>query len=157
MALKDLRPYLLNAYILWLDESGAMPHIVIRNIEGVRFPKHLADSPVLAFNVSGEALQNLVIDEEGISFTARFNGVATIVYAPYAAITKLYSADKQVSMNLQGEAPIAQPVVQQVNPQAIVPTAPPAPPKPMKPVLTVIQGDKQGDGVPKAKLSLVIE
>lgn len=86
MALRDIRPYMLHAHIQWLDDSIEIPHILVLNGPNVVFPPHLKDSPQLFFNVSSEACQGLEINDNGISFSGRFNGRVFKIEAPLDAI-----------------------------------------------------------------------
>ncbi len=86
MALRDIRPYMLSAHIQWLDDSNETPHIVVVNGPGVVFPAHLRDAPSLLFNLSSEAVQNLHIADEGVTFQGRFQGKVVEVHAPLDAV-----------------------------------------------------------------------
>lgn len=86
MALRDIRPYMLSAHIQWLDDSNEAPHIVVINGPGVVFPPHLRDSPSLLFNLSNEAVQNLRIADDGVTFQGRFQGKVMEVHAPLDAV-----------------------------------------------------------------------
>ena len=86
MSLKDIRPYLIVAHVEWLDDSDEIPHIGIRNGEGVLFPTHLRDAPMLSFNISSEAVQNFMANEDEVRFKARFSGSIFEVVAPLDSV-----------------------------------------------------------------------
>lgn len=86
MALRDIRPYMLNAHINWLEDSAEGPHLLVLNIPGVVFPAHLRNSQHLLFNVSSEAIQGLEIGDEGVSFSGRFQGRVERVSFPLDAV-----------------------------------------------------------------------
>ena len=151
MVMKDPRPYIFWAHIQWLDESGATPHISIQNGPKVLFPPSLAAHSVVTFNIATEAINGITLDENGLSFSARFGGREFQVYAPLDSLLQLASKDGQVRIGLQaptGEqrphpVPTPEPV-EEVSPEPVR----------QKPQLTVIAGG-ESDGIKRGKLSLV--
>lgn len=142
MPIKDLRPYLLAAHIQWLDDSNEDPHIVIVNGPEVRFPPHLATADALTFKVSEEAVQNLIVDEAGVSFNARFNGKAFSIFAPFNSVVKLHSKNMLIALNLQQPPTNTIPTVAPPAPPPPIEQQPPAPVAKVKPKFGVIQGGK---------------
>lgn len=155
MTLKDPRPYVFYAHIQWLDDSNADPHLVLQNGPKTRFPPNLAANSVVTFKVGAVAVRNLRIDEDGISFSARFQGKEFTVFAPLDCMLMVYAADGSVRIPFQqlNEAPPPQqrPVPQ--NEMAPL-TRDTSVPEKRKPELTVIAGGTS-DGVPRGKLTLV--
>jgi len=149
MELKDPRPYVFWAHIQWLDESEAKPHLVIQNGPKTIFPPALQAHSTVTFNVSAESVRGLQIDEDGLSFSARFSGKEYKVYAPLDCLMMLHSGDNQVRIGLQKEAASA-PVFQQETIEQEVPVQ-------QKPELTVLKGVSDGvsDGIRRGKLTLV--
>ena len=153
MSLKDPRPYVLWAHIQWLDESNAKPHIAIQNGPKTMFPPAFQAHSVVTFNVSAEAVNGLQLDENGLSFSARFSGKEFKVYAPLDCLLQLNSADGQIRIGLQpqqqqSQQPQSSPteVVQEQEEEQIL--------SPSKPSLTVVAGGAS-DGVARGKLSIV--
>jgi stringent starvation protein B len=154
MSLKDPRPYVLWAHIQWLDESNAKPHIAIQNGPKTMFPPAFQAHSVVTFNVSAEAVNGLQLDENGLSFSARFSGKEFKVYAPLDCLLQLNSADGQIRIGLQPQQN-QQPqssqteVVQEQQEKQILEQ-----PTKTKPTLAVITGGAS-DGVARGKLSIV--
>ena len=141
MKLKNRTPYIINALINWLDDSGASPQLLLKNSEKTKFPPMFASEQSILFTVSDAAIRNFVLDEHGISFSARFSGKEHVVFAPLDCIISLNSKDHTVHIPFNhGQEPHqnVEPVIQESKVQ-----------------LSVIQGDNQGDGIPKGNLSLV--
>lgn len=141
MKLKNRTPYIINALINWLDDSGASPQLLLKNSEKTKFPPMFASEQSIIFTVSDAAIRNFVLNEHGISFSARFSGKEHVVFAPLDCIISLHSKDNTVNIPFNhGQEPHqnVEPVVQQ-----------------SKVKLSVIQGDNQGDGITKGNLSLV--
>ena len=154
MNLKDPRPYVFYAHIQWLDDSDADPHLVLQNDPKTRFPPHLSANSVVTFKVGAVAVRNLRIDEEGVSFSARFQGKEFTVYAPLDCMLMVYSADGSVRVPFQQlNEPPPQPRPVSQNEMAPL-TRDTSVPEKRKPELTVITGGTS-DGVPRGKLTLV--
>lgn len=130
MALRDIRPYMLSAHIQWLDDSNETPHIVVVNGPGVVFPPHLRDSPSLLFNLSSEAVQNLHIADDGVTFQGRFQGKVVEVHAPLDAVIAVQNRAATFIVSFASQEEI-------VAPQG--PGEPASPEEPAKrPQLTVV-------------------
>lgn len=151
MKMKDMRPYMLWAHIQWLDESGVTPHITIQNGPKTVFPPAFQSHSVVTFNIATESVQGLRLDENGISFSARFSGREFQVFAPLDCLLQLSSKDGQIRIALQQTEPQPQDsgtTVEQIEPEQIEPAAP------VKPSLTEIKGG-ESDGIKRGKLTLV--
>lgn len=96
-----MRPYILWAHIQWLDESDAKPHIVIQNGPKTLFPPAFQSHSVVTFNISTESVKGLNLDENGLSFSARFSGKEFKVYAPLDCLMQIHSADQTIRIGLQ--------------------------------------------------------
>ena len=130
MALRDIRPYMLSAHIQWLDDSNEAPHILVLNGPGVVFPSHLRDSPSLLFNLSSEAIKNLEIGDDGVTFQGRFQGKIVEVHAPLDAIVAVQNRAATLIVSFASQEDI-------VAPQG--PGEPASPEEPAKrPQLTVV-------------------
>lgn len=98
--MKDLRSYLIWAHVQWLEDSGEAPHIVIKNDSSTIFPPTLQNQPHVNFNITSSAVKGLRIDEDGISFSARFSGKEHQVYAKIDSLLRLSNATGSIAMNL---------------------------------------------------------
>jgi stringent starvation protein B len=106
--LTPTRPYLLRAMHEWMSDNSQTPLVVIdANAEAVTVPEqHVKDGRII-LNISWSATQNLVMDNEQISFTARFSGVPSQVLVPIAAVKGIYARESGQGMMFQDE-PVSQ-------------------------------------------------
>lgn len=144
MKLKNLTPYLINAWINWLDDSGAIPQLLLKNSKETKFPPMFSKETV-RFNVGDSSVRNMIIDDDGISFSARFSGTEHNVYAPLNCIVSLHSKDNTVNIPFTHGEQIQVPDVNSLEP--VIPE--------FKVRLSVIEGGAKGNGIPSGKLSLV--
>lgn len=99
------KPYLLNAIYDWIVDNDATPHVVIfADNTQVLVPRQYVDDGKIILNVSPTAAQNLVIDQDGFSFSARFGGKPFNIYAPLNAVMALYASENGEGMSFDIEA-----------------------------------------------------
>ena len=148
MQLKNLAPYIILAHIYWLDDSGAVPHVVLKNSDKSLFPPGFTDRDSVMFNVSEEAVTKFSLDENGISFCARFSGREFTVYAPLSCILALASKDGGVNIPVNQQAVTqGETLVQESKQEQEVLKE--------KFKLALIEGGSHGDFKPKGNLTLV--
>lgn len=82
--------YLFKGFYDWLLENNLTPHVIIdTTVEGVEVPEGYKKNKHLVLNISPSATDLLIVDEKGLSFNARFNGVSNYVFIPLDAIKVL--------------------------------------------------------------------
>ncbi len=88
------RPFLLRAFYDWIVENNMTPHILVNTeAEEVTVPKqHIKDGKIV-LNVSPMAVQDFMMDNEALSFSARFGGVAFYIYCPIYSIEAVYARE----------------------------------------------------------------
>lgn len=92
--LTSSRPYLLRALSEWMIDNGATPHLLVdARIDGVQVPLQFVRDGQITLNVGPRAVQMLRIDNDALSFTARFGGVPMSVYVPVAAVLAIFTKE----------------------------------------------------------------
>ncbi len=88
------RPFLLRAFYDWIAESNMTPHILVNTeSEEVSVPRQHIKEGKIVLNVSPMAVQDFMMDNEALSFSARFGGVAFYIYCPMYAIEAIYARE----------------------------------------------------------------
>jgi stringent starvation protein B len=102
--LTPTRPYLLRAMHEWMSDNNQTPLVVIdATADGVTVPQqHVQDGRII-LNISWSATQNLVLDNEHVTFSARFSGKSNQVVVPIAAIQGIYARESGQGMMFQDE------------------------------------------------------
>jgi stringent starvation protein B len=107
MSMSSSRPYLIRAFYEWIVDNNCTPHILVNALqEGVLVPQsHVNKDGQVVLNISPNAVKNYSIDNEGLSFNARFGGVPTDVYVTCSSILGIYAKENQQGMifDLQSE------------------------------------------------------
>ena len=93
------RPYLVRALNDWILDNEMTPYIVVDvDVQGVSVPNDYVTNGQIILNISPSAVNELLIDLEAISFSARFGGVPMQVYVPVVAIMAIYSKENGQGM-----------------------------------------------------------
>lgn len=90
--LTSTKPYLIRALYEWITDNECTPYVIV-NAEAtdVEVPRQYIEDGRIILNVSEDAVRDLQVTNEFLEFNARFNGVATQVYAPVPAILAIYA------------------------------------------------------------------
>ena len=81
------RPYLLRALNEWIADNGMTPHLLVDATQaGVQVPASAVKEGKVVLNIAERAVVRLMIDNDAVSFTARFGGVSQPVYVPISAV-----------------------------------------------------------------------
>ncbi len=95
------RPYLLRALNEWIADNGMTPHLLVDATQaGVQVPPSAVKEGKVVLNIAERAVVRLMIDNDAVSFTARFGGVSQPVYVPISAVLAIYSRETGQGMAL---------------------------------------------------------
>ena len=143
MAEVSTKPYLIRAIYDWCTDSGFTPYIAVAVDETVRVPPEFVNNGEIVLNVSALATSRLLIDNEAVSFQARFGGVSREVFVPLGRVIAVYARENGQGMAFEVPRAMSAPAPRPIGPAAeAAPTsAPPEPPKPSseRPKLTRIK------------------
>lgn len=95
--LSPKRPYLLRAFYDWIIDNNMTPHLLVNaEAEEVNVPRQHINDGKIVLNISPSAVQDFMMDNEALSFSARFGGVSFYIYCPMYAIEALYAREVPV-------------------------------------------------------------
>lgn len=93
------RPYLIRAMYDWLVDSGELPHVLVEADRGdVIVPGDFVQDGRIVLNVGPDAISNLSLGNEEVSFNARFQGRPMSVSFPPEAVIAIYGRDSGQGM-----------------------------------------------------------
>ena len=72
-----MKPYFVRAVYEWCVDKRRSPRLLARADEKTGAPQRLARDGKIVFNISPEAVRGLLINNDGVSFAARFSGGET--------------------------------------------------------------------------------
>ena len=100
-AMTSHRPYLLRALNDWIADNGMTPHLLVDATRpGVQVPPQAVSDGKVVLNIAERAVARLLIDNDSVSFTARFGGVSHPVVVPIAAVLAIYARETGQGMAL---------------------------------------------------------
>ena len=100
-AMTSHRPYLLRALNDWIADNGMTPHLLVDATRpGVQVPTQAVSDGKVVLNIAERAVARLLIDNDAVTFTARFGGVSHPVVVPISAVLAIYARETGQGMAL---------------------------------------------------------
>lgn len=130
------RPYLMRAIYEWIVDNNMTPHVLIDAIQdGVEVPQQYIEDGRIILNISPSAVQQFSLDNDYLSFSARFGGRPFNIFSPISAVRAIYAAENSEGMMFE---PI--PEVESVEEPGLDPDPePPTTPPTKRPALRVVK------------------
>lgn len=93
------RPYLIRAIFQWICDNGLTPHLLVdANYPGVLVPQDYVQDGHITLNVAPRAVAQLQLEDELISFSARFAGIPQQLSVPPLAVLAIYARENGQGM-----------------------------------------------------------
>lgn len=90
------RPYFVRAMHEWLSDNDFTPYLVVDvNYDGLVAPTEYAQNGQLVLSISYAATKDLYIDNDALSFSARFGGVSQDLWIPMGAVLGIFAKEDQ--------------------------------------------------------------
>jgi stringent starvation protein B len=93
------KPYLIRALHQWCTDFGFTPFIAVFVDENVEVPMEFVKNNEIVLNLSLEACHQLNIDNDWISFQARFGGIPKKVMVPVTHVLAIYARENGQGMS----------------------------------------------------------
>jgi stringent starvation protein B len=93
MSEQSAKPYLVRAICEWCADNGLTPYLAVKVNAQTRVPPAFVKNGEIVLNVSGNATRKLTIDNEGVQFSARFNGASQEVSVPMTAVAGIFAKE----------------------------------------------------------------
>lgn len=88
------RPYLLRAFYNWIIDSECTPHLIVNaNMPNVDVPHQFVEDNKIVLNIAPRSVMQFSMDDNAVSFNARFSGQPMQVYVPLYAIEGIYARE----------------------------------------------------------------
>ena len=99
------RPYLIRALYEWCSDNGYSPYIAVHVDASVQVPMEFVRNGEIVLNVSMEATKDLRLDNEYITFKARFGGVSREIVVPITHVIAIYARENGQGMAFPAPTP----------------------------------------------------
>lgn len=104
------KPYLVRAIHEWCSDNGFTPYLAVCVTDAVQVPKEHVRNGEIVLNVSMLATDKLQIQNEEITFQARFSGRVQQIIVPMDNVRAIYAKEtgNGMAFELQQESPPSQ-------------------------------------------------
>ena len=102
--LPSTKPYMIRAIHEWCTDNGFTPYIAVKVDEWARVPREFVRDGQIVLNIGYEATGGLKISNDGVSFQARFGGVARDISFPIENVAAIYARENGAGMAFEPES-----------------------------------------------------
>ncbi len=92
------KPYLLRALYEWCNDNGLTPYVAVKVDASVRVPMEYVKDNEIVLNISMDATSALQLDNDFISFKARFGGQPREIVVPIERVMAIYARENGQGM-----------------------------------------------------------
>ncbi len=93
------KPYLLRALYEWILDNDLTPHVIVdAGATDVVVPPQAIQDGRVVLNVSPSATRDLAMENDAVSFHARFGGASREVWLPMHAVLAIYARENGQGM-----------------------------------------------------------
>lgn len=92
------KPYLIRAIHEWCIDQGFTPYLAVSVDARTRVPREHVKDGQIVLNLGPEATHQLIMGNDLITFSARFNGVAQALSIPVGNISAIYARENGQGM-----------------------------------------------------------
>jgi stringent starvation protein B len=93
------KPYLVRALYDWCVENGFTPYLAVFVDANVTVPMEFVKDDEIVLNIGPDACQKIQLDNDWISFTARFGGVPKEIFVPVTHVMAIYARENGQGMS----------------------------------------------------------
>ncbi len=93
MSNNSTKPYLIRSIYEWCIDSGLTPFVSVKAYPELDVPMEYIKNGEIVFNISANAVHGLIINNESLSFDARFNGVSRKLDIPIDAVKGIFAKE----------------------------------------------------------------
>ena len=87
------KPYLVRAIYEWCVAEQFTPYLLVKIDQNTLAPRAFIKDGKILLNLSPESIKDLLMGDEAITFSARFNGAPENLYLPISAIEGIYAKE----------------------------------------------------------------
>ena len=92
------KPYMIRAIYEWCTDNGFTPYVSVKVDSTVKVPMEFVRKGEIVLNISFGATSALKLDNQAISFKARFGGVSRDLYVPMHNVQAIFANENGQGM-----------------------------------------------------------
>lgn len=94
MALAGSRPYFVRAIYDWIVDQGLTPYLLVdADWPDVFVPRAYIEDGRIVLNIKPSAVRDLMLENDAVSFSARFAGKTELIRAPIGSVLGVYARE----------------------------------------------------------------
>ncbi len=101
------QPYFLRALYDWCVDSGHTPYLTVRVDKQTRVPQAFVKDGQIVLNVGPSAVRNIHMDNDWVTFSARFGGMSHSIEIPVGNVIAIYARETGEGMAFESLEPPA--------------------------------------------------
>ncbi|MET3117617.1 stringent starvation protein B [Undibacterium sp. GrIS 1.8] len=98
MSETSTKPYFMRAIYEWCTDNGYTPYIAVKVNAASRVPMEFVRNGEIVLNISFGATSSLKMDNEAVTFKARFGGISRDIYVPVENVQAVYASENGQGM-----------------------------------------------------------
>ena len=110
MSALSQQPYFLRALYEWCVDSGHTPYLTVRVDKQTRVPQAYVKDGQIVLNVGPSAVRNIHMDNEWVTFSARFGGMSHSIEVPVGNVVAIHARETGEGMAFEN---LSQPIEQE--------------------------------------------
>ena len=92
------KPYMVRAIHEWCIDNALTPHLLVVVNQKTMVPQAFVKNGEIVLNLNYSATKDLRIENDAITFSARFSGVAQNLYVPMDAVRGIFARENGQGM-----------------------------------------------------------
>ncbi len=98
------RPYIFRAIHQWITDNGLTPYVLVNaEYPGASVPEQHIENGKIILNISPRAVSHWQLDNDWITFSARFGGKSRDITIPVQAVLAIYARENGKGMVFERE------------------------------------------------------
>lgn len=97
------KPYFMRAIYEWCTDNGFTPYLAVNVFGAAKVPMEFVRNGEIVLNISFGATSGLKMDNEAVTFNARFGGVSREIYVPIENVQAVYASENGQGMAFEPE------------------------------------------------------
>lgn len=95
------QPYFLRALYEWCVDNALTPYLTVRVDRRTKVPQAYVKEGQIVLNVGPSAVRNLHMDNDWVTFSARFGGVSHAIEVPVGNVLAIYAKETGEGMGFE--------------------------------------------------------
>ena len=135
------QPYFLRALYEWCVDCNLTPYITVQVDHRTHVPQAYVRDNQIVLNVGPSAVRNIRIDNDWVTFSARFGGISHDIEIPVGNVLAIYAKETGEGMGFEHLLPNPDQDSSETETEAVETPGEPEPPTPPrgKPQLRVVK------------------